>query len=244
MIIVDRIITQDDVKKLNEQTSSIVILKNTKGQNALIISQINPNIKIIIIGAYDYNKVERFKQDKYVSRTLYNSTTLAKIIKYYDNLESMLDKNWSDLEKSAYVFFKLLKDINYDYDKSCQLEERNLTSVISGYARCAGFACCFKEAMDRLGIQNEFINIPSLHSYNAINIDGNFRVVDITWAKTCLDTTPNTKEYYKYFGMEIPDSLFAPPMECMAFKKSQIVPLLDKFYKIVYNNNHSITQEK
>lgn len=201
MIIKERIITLEDIEKLNNEENSEIILKNTKGQNAEIFEMLNSNVKVKIISGYDANINSKFNDEKYVKRTLYDAKTVAAVIRKFEDFEKNIDTNWTDLEKSLYMFIKLVNLINYDYNNESKMEPRNLSAMLTKLSRCAGYSICFKEAMDRLGIENEFRNVSNIHSFNAIKINGEWRLIDLTWAKNMRNNTLNSKSYLKHFGM-------------------------------------------
>lgn len=199
MLIKNKILTIEDVKQLNSEVDSELILKNTCGQDADVIRQLSQNVKIRVLCGYDESENDKYKEEKYVSRTYYEASDLSQIITEFEKLENQIDKHWTDLEKAIFVFVELVKNINYDYNENSGFEDRNMTSMLTKQARCAGFATCYKEAMDRIGVENIFINIKGVHSFNAIKISGHWRLIDVTWARNRLDEKPNTNEYLMYF---------------------------------------------
>ena len=60
MQIIDKILTMEDVQLLNADKNSSVVLKNTAGQSADVISNLSPNVRIQIIGGYDGDKKKKY----------------------------------------------------------------------------------------------------------------------------------------------------------------------------------------
>ncbi len=197
MIIINQIITPELLKALKD-TRAIIYLHNTKGQNPQVIKNIPKNIELRVLGGYNFCDDAKYLQPKYAERTVYSPKVLAQAIIKMQEIESEIDPAWSDLTKALFVFEKLVKSIDYDYDNKCKQEVRNLTSFVTGFSRCAGFAICFKEMMDRLNIKNEFRNISGMHSCNILFSKSKPFIVDPTWARDALNR--GEKDYYKYFG--------------------------------------------
>ena len=201
MIMVDKILTLDDVKRLNKASKAEVILKNTVGQKADILAQLNDNVKIRVIGGYDATKYAKYKEPKYQQRTFYKPKDLATVVRAFETMENNIDKKWTDTEKALFVYIYLIKNIKYDYDSKNNDTNSNLLPILTHSSKCAGFATCYKEAMDRLDIENEFKNVPGIHSFNFVKLNKHWRAVDVTWGRNFIDQEQNTKEFLQYFGM-------------------------------------------
>ena len=197
MIIKNKILTNEDVIKLNLEPNSSVKLLNTIGQNPDVIEKISPNVKIQVLGPYDPQTNIRFAEDKYASRTFYSPKTLSLAIKKMEEIESGISPDFSEMEKALFVFDKLVKMVGYDYDQKYEGHNRNLESLTNNFSRCAGFSVCYKEMIDRLNIKNEFKNVPNIHSFNVLYIDNKKFVVDTTWARTNYD---DNEKYLRNFG--------------------------------------------
>ena len=202
MIIRNKVLTLEDVRMLNSEPKSMVILKNTVGQNANIIEQISNNVTISVIGGYDAKRYDKYKEPKYVNRTLYSPKQLAKIIRTFEKIEKHINPNWTDIEKALYVYLSMIKSINYDYKNKNSQTNSNLCVMLHRAAKCAGFATCYKEAMDRLGIENEFKNVPNIHSYNAVLLGGRWRVIDVTWGRNAFDENTDNSKCLRNFGLD------------------------------------------
>ncbi len=201
MVIIDKILTLDDVEKLNKANRAEVILKNTVGQKADIIEQLNDNVSIRVINGYDATKYAKYKEPKYQQRTYYKPKDLAAVIRAFETIENNIDKKWTDTEKALFVYIYLIKNIQYDYDSKNNDANSNLLPILTHSSKCAGFATCFMEAMDRLEIENEFKNVPKIHSFNFVKLNKHWRAIDVTWGRTYLDGEPNNKDFLRHFGM-------------------------------------------
>ena len=198
MLLNNEIITLENIKLIKDSAAPVIMMNNTKGQDPEIIKRIPKNIDVKVLGGYNFCEDVKYLKPKYVERTYYSPQILAEAITVMQEIEEEIDPNWSDFLKALFVFEKLVETIDYDYDNKSEHEDRNLTSFVTGLARCAGFSICFKEMMDRLGIKCEFRNVPNTHSYNVLFYKGQPFVVDVTWAKNALDE--REKDYYRYFG--------------------------------------------
>lgn len=197
MIIKNPIITPQLIESIKD-SRAIIFLDNTKWQNPKYIKNIPQNIGIRVLGGYNFCNETRFLKPKYAERTDYSPKVLAEAITKMQEIENKIDPNWSDFTKALFVFETLVKSIDYDYDNKCKEEVRNLTCLTTGFSRCAGFAICFKEMMDRLDIKNEFRNIEGLHSYNILFYKSKPFVVDLTFARDTLNR--KNGDYRRFFG--------------------------------------------
>ena len=232
MIIKNQIITPQLINSIKD-SRAIILLDNTKGQNPKIIKNIPQNIDIRVLGGYNFCDDAKFLKPKYAERTDYSPKILAKAIAKMQEIENNIDPNWSDFTKALFVFETLVKSIDYDYDNKCKEEVRNLTCLTTGFSRCAGFAICFKEMMDRLNIKNEFRNIEGTHSCNILFYKSKPFVVDLTFARNTLDD--NSDNYHRFFGAFDPNEFFVTHIpvndkytDYQVFKPQTIKNCLDK----------------
>lgn len=202
MIILDKVLTLNDVEKLNLSEQAIVILHNTLGQNPEIIEKLNDSVQLRVLGGYDSNIDARYNDEHYAQRTYYNPKDLANAMRQMQAIENLVNPNWNEIKKALFIYECLVKNVQYDYHLKYLEDNRNLNALNVGYARCAGFAMCYKEFMDRLGIANTFKNVPFVHSFNVLQIENNSYAIDTTWARNEYDTNG---DYLKYFCFQ-PDN--------------------------------------
>lgn len=196
MQISNKILTLDDVKKLNNENGSMVVLTNTAGQFVDVIKNLSPHVRIQIIGGYDSIKKKKYNELRIQERTFYTPSEVCEIIAKFEEYERGIDDSWTDLEKALFIYKSLAE--NLKYDGSDYVKSRNLTTVL-GKGVCAGYAIVFKEAMDRLGIECETINQPRVHTWNAIKIDGKWYPLDLTWEAE--DIQKNNADNLYWFGL-------------------------------------------
>ena len=197
MIIKNKVLTKRDVIMLNTQENSCVILDNTIGQDPYIIDQISPDVKIQVLGGYNPKITPRFAEEKYAERTIYSPHILAEAIKQMEKIESEITDDYTEMEKAFFIFKRLVETTRYDDTQEFENHNRNLESLIHGFARCAGFAMCYKELLDRQHIQNEFKNVAGIHSYNVVKIKNKQFIVDVTWGRNAYN---EHNDYTRYFG--------------------------------------------
>ena len=178
MQIVDKVLTMEDVQLLNAEKNSSVVLKNTAGQSADVISNLSPNVRIQIIGGYDGDKKKKYNERRIQARTFYTPSEVCDIISKFEEYEDGIDASWSDLEKAVYIYKKFAETIVYEEDNGNR--SRNLNAIL-GKAVCAGYSSIFKEAMDRLGVECDIINEPRVHTWNAIKFEDKWYPLDLTW---------------------------------------------------------------
>ena len=168
----------------NEPENSIYILSDTKGQKSELLEKISDKTLFSVYGGFkdvDY---------LYAERTMHRPSTLARIVKMFEQFEEGIDPEWNDIEKCFYyygVLFKTLGHMKDDdhwtirYDKEHKEIATSLACMIRGKGVCAGKALVFKEAMDRIGIPCKYQNTEGLHDFNIVYLDGKWRGVDLTW---------------------------------------------------------------
>ena len=198
MLIKNKIITPQIIDLIKDTAAPVIELDNTKGQDPNIIKNIPQNIDLKVLGGYNFFNDIKYLKPKYTERTYYSAKVLASAIEKMQKIENKIDPHWTDLTKALFVFNELTNNIQYDYTSKLPYELRNLTSLVTGFSRCAGFAICFKEIMDRLNIKNEFRNIEGIHSCNILFYKDQPFIVDVTFARDAINHGHD--DYYKYFG--------------------------------------------
>ena len=179
-------ITIEDVNKLNSLNQNIfLILENTRGQNSEIIKTIDSSkIKLSVMGGIDYIHKKKYVKDNYISRTIYTPKNLANIIKIFETIERKIDYSWTETQKCMFVYKTLCESMFYGENQffinGCDVARSN-NALLYNLAVCSGFALIFKEAMDRLGIECYYQNLMGQHSWNAVKLDGTYRLLDLTW---------------------------------------------------------------
>ena len=114
-------LTEKDINRINSFKNRItIILDNTVGLSSELISKIESDRIIFSIkGGLDYDTKEKYKEQKYVDRTLVSLNGLKNIIKYLEYNESLIDPNWNEFEKAMFLYNALVVDMEYaeDYEK-------------------------------------------------------------------------------------------------------------------------------
>lgn len=200
-------ITEHDVIKINQLSSkTILILENTKDQNAEILKSINSsNVSFSVLGGINYLNKNKYKMEKYFDRTIIKPHVLSLIIEYFEKIERQIRYSWTDTQKCMFVYKKLVEELHYKTDFESDYEQgkdvvRSLDGVLYGKMVCAGFALVFKEMMDRLNIGCEYQNKPHTHSWNVVNLEGKNYAIDLTW--DCCNKGPDNKCYFYHFGLD------------------------------------------
>ena len=91
--IVEGEITKKDVEKINKLSKNVVlVLKNTKGQNAETIKGITAsNVEFSVIGGLNYLNKNKFRTSSYIARTIMKPMDLSKVISYFEKIESKIE---------------------------------------------------------------------------------------------------------------------------------------------------------
>ena len=202
--LVNGTLTLDDVSKLNKVDRQIVLIfENTKGQNSGVIGSLDPHhIKLSVTGGIDYLHKNKYNDLEYMERTFYTPKNLSSIIKTFESIERKIPYSWTEAQKCMYVYKSIVERMHYLRDAEGEYENgvdvsRTLNGILAKRAVCSGFALIFKEAMDRLGIECYYQNKPHQHSWNAVRLDGEIYLVDLTW--DVVNKTNNQQCSFSYF---------------------------------------------
>lgn len=190
-----------DVKELNEQIESItsrnphidyvINIPSTIGVSSSFVEKLHPKVKIRIAGGYDKERLEGFKEVKYdngedcnaayFDSVIYTRNETIKILREIEEIEKGIQPNWSDIQKTLYIYDKLKTTIMYDpkYMTKPSSEVRSLRGLITKQTVCAGYALILQEILERNGIQCMFVVSPG-HAWNVITIDDEMYGVDLT----------------------------------------------------------------
>lgn len=230
MLIENKILTHEDVELLNNDRNSIVILNNTVGQSVDVLKQLSSKVKIQIIGGYNAEKKPKYAEKRIQERTFYTPSEVCAIIEKFEEYEKGIDHSWNKVEKALFMYKQFAENINFHDNKD--LKSRNLNTIL-GEGVCAGYSIVFKEAMDRLGIECDVINIPKTHTWNALKIDGKWYPLDLTWEANNIQNkgistfewfgqNPSFDKYGNHNAVEdvnIPNNCFDPKMIANALNK-------------------------
>lgn len=171
----------------------------------------NPKVGYRIVGGYDKSKIDywtaRNKNNPevrkgkykipgltyYEDSNIYNRETMLDILKEIESIEKEIVPGWSDIKKALYVYDRLREKIIYhpDYEKQESFDIRTLRGLVSKKTVCAGYAIIFKEFMDRLGIECQYVEGScskadkqkdrTTHAWNIIKVHGEYFPIDLTW---------------------------------------------------------------
>lgn len=102
-----------------------------------------------------------------------------------DEIIKAVDKDWSDYEKELALYDFLVE--NTEYNLSAPLNQ-SLISAVQGESVCLGYTKAFKYLCDKVGLECIVVEGISKdgvgHSWNKVNIDGNWYNVDSTNSNT------------------------------------------------------------
>lgn len=203
---VSGIITSEDIERINAMPrKSVFVLENTRGVDPSLIERITSlNVSFSIVGGLDYFNKEKYRTDEYINRTLMSPSGLAKVIKYYESIESRMLPEWSDVQKCMFLYDALTRDFTYEENYATQIKkgvaERGLNGILYKKLVCSGFAFVFKEGLDRIGIKNYYQNRKNKHSWNIVELDGKLRGIELTWE--CFNKRSDNECHYNYFGVD------------------------------------------
>ena len=207
-----------NVCKQYPNSKILVEVQNTKGMTSSMIRQLGSNVAIRIAGAYDEERISRYKgqtfggettEDYYYNSVIYTKNEAIKILEEIERIESGINKNWSSIQKLIYVYDRLKTGIMYDpkFEQRFSSEIRSLRGLITKQTVCAGYAVILKEFMDRNNIECEFARggiksgQTSGHAWNIVTIDGKKYPIDLTWDNTTFRSGKSSS--FDWLGQDI-----------------------------------------
>ena len=190
-----------DIEELNRNIESFVTRNpsidfvintpSTKGVSSSLVQKLHPKVKIRIASSYDEERLENFKDVHYNSgedckaayfdSVIYTRNETIKILREIEEIEKGIQENWSDLQKTLYIYDKLKTTIMYDpkYKTKPSSEIRSLRGLITKQTVCAGYSLMLQEILERNGIQCQFV-VGDGHAWNVITIDDVMYSADLT----------------------------------------------------------------
>ena len=201
-------ITEDDIESLNRLDSETIIsIQNTKGISSQKLNRIiNPQVKISVRGGLDYFEKTKFNAEQYISRTIHSPSKLALVVSKFEKLESKIKDSWNENQKCMYIYKMLAEDLHHKYENESGYDDgrevvNNLEGLISGELVRSGFSIVFKEALDRVGIENVYQSTMNDYSWNVVKINGKYRALDLT--SDCLNKKPDNECGFLYYGVDV-----------------------------------------
>lgn len=190
-----------DIEELNRNIESFISrnpsidfvlnTQSTRGVSSSFVQKLHPKVKIRIASSYDEERLENFKDVHYNSgedckaayfdSVIYTRNETIKILREIEEIESGIQENWSDLQKTLYIYDKLKTTIMYDpkYKTKSSSEVRSLRGLITKQTVCAGYSLMLQEILERNGIQCQFV-VGDGHAWNVITIDDVMYPADLT----------------------------------------------------------------
>lgn len=185
---------QFDVTELNYQQVSNLIKE---------ILNDHPEILYLKSWRTSSNGTIEFNYSVPLSTVLANQKALQQEVDSV--LSTIIKPGFTDFDKVKAIHDYLALHTAYDYDNLLKNtvpadSYSAYGSLLKGVAVCDGYTKAAQLMMNRLGIENDYVDgygNGGLHSWNLVVLDGQHYFMDITWD----DPVPNTPGYvrYKYF---------------------------------------------
>ncbi len=140
-------------------------------------------------------------EDEYIS-------AVNELDKFFGQLVSDLN-GMEEYEKEKYVYDYIFNLCHYD--ELSELGGSAYASLIKGFGRCESFSKAFMWCMRKLGIECICVSgsqnwdedsMYTEHSWNIVNIDGNWYHVDITVDNVNLGTDSHNSANYGFFNVD------------------------------------------
>lgn len=238
-------ITLDDVSKLNKINRQIILIfKNTRGQNSEVIGSINPkNIKISILGGLDYINKIKYNLDGYISKTFYAPKNLGTIIRIFESIERRMNYSWTESQKCMFAYKSLVDTLNFQRGNENDFENgidvaNTLNGLIAGRSSYFGLSLIFKEMMDRLDIECYVQNMSQNHCWNAVRLDREMYLVDMTW--DICEKVRGGKCGFNYFCRQDSKTFYANENHDLSNEKEEVVFQTNKMDEEKLTHNYEV----
>lgn len=181
----------DSFIKRNPSIDFVLNVPSSKGATSSFVQKLHPKVKIRIAGAYDDDRLSGFRdvrynngelcKDAYFDSVIYTRNETIKILKEIEEIEKGIQSDWSDLQKTLYIYDKIKTTIMYDpkYKTKPSSDVRSLRGLITKQTVCAGYSLILQEILERNGIQCQFV-VGDGHAWNVIVINDVMYSADLT----------------------------------------------------------------
>lgn len=222
---VDGELTMEDIAKINSSNEkTVLILPNTKSQNPSVIGYLNPTkVMFSVLGGIDYLKSPKYSDVKYIERTLFNPKQLSSIIREFQSIEKGIHSNWSELEKSVYIYDALKRTINYRREQFSGYGNGldicwSLNGILYKNSSSFGFSMILKEMMDRNDIFCYLQTKTDENAWNVAIINGQYYGIDITKESV-------NKTLFNEFGSQDSNGFYGDPYREIVDQETTRFPL-------------------
>jgi hypothetical protein len=181
----------ENFKRNNPSIDYVINIPSTRGVSSSFVRKINPKAKIRIASSYDSDRLNNFKdvhynsgehcKEAYYESVIYTRNETIKILEEIEEIENGIQENWTDLQKTLYIYDKIKTTIMYDprYNSKPSSETRSLRGLLTKQTICAGYSLILEEILERNGIQCQFV-VGDGHAWNIIIIDDQMFSADLT----------------------------------------------------------------
>ena len=111
----------------------------------------------------------------------YGEDSRNKFNKKVNEIVSLIDPNWSDVEKIVFIHDYIITHCKYDY----YLDDIHMDAyscLVNGQAVCQGYALAFNLICSKVGVESEYVSSNTLaHAWNMVTVDGKHYFVDLTY---------------------------------------------------------------
>jgi transglutaminase domain protein len=129
----------------------------------------------------------------------YTDEQINEVDKKIDEVLNKIDKNLSIKEKIKQIHDYIINSTKYDKERS----EKNIVKyssdiaygpLVEGFALCGGYTDAMELFLERLNIKSYKVSSEN-HVWNAVNLDGNWYNLDLTWDDPVASDGRNILDY-------------------------------------------------
>lgn len=156
-------------------------------------------------GYIQNNEMHVFLYKSYVCSKKQLKTYQDKFNKNLKQMVSGVDKNWTDIQKVAYLHDQLVLNTTYLLDESSRRTSTPYSCLVEKKALCEGYARTYSILLSEVGIESKHVGGTGTndagsepHAWNLVKLDKKWYHVDCTFD----DPTINGQEYPYYVSHE------------------------------------------
>lgn len=111
----------------------------------------------------------------------YGEESRNKFNKKVNEIVSLINPKWSDIEKIVFIHDYIITHCKYDYYLN-DIHMDAYSCLVDGQAVCQGYALAFNLICSKVGIESEYVSSNTLaHAWNMVTVNGKHYFVDLTY---------------------------------------------------------------
>lgn len=150
----------------------------------------------------------------------YGEESSNKFNKKVNEIVSLIDPKWSDVEKIVFIHDYIITHCKYDYYLN-DIHMDAYSCLVGGQAVCQGYALAFNLICSKVGVESEYVSSNTLaHAWNMVTVNGQHYFVDLTYDDPVFRIASDGKHISGPAGFCEHSNLLMSSAKCAATHKS------------------------